>query len=68
MKQDKGYYLELDELPTPVAFSNEEMIQNILAFSEENYRKKREVFMKKMDYYDDGHASEAVVDYMLHRS
>ena len=68
MKQDKGYYLELDELPTPVAFSNEEMIRNILAFSEENYRKKREVFMKKMDYYDDGHASEAVVDYLLHRS
>lgn len=65
MKQDKGYYLELDELPTPVAFSNDQMIENILNFSMEEYEQKRESFMKKMDYYDDGHASEAVVRYIL---
>lgn len=67
MKKDKGYYLELDELPTPAAFSNEEMIQNILDFSGETYERKRETFMKKMEYYDDGHASEAVVDYIAGR-
>jgi len=68
MKHDKGYYLKLDELPTPVAFGNEEMIQNILNFDMEIYQKKREDFMKKMEYYDDGHASEAVVDYIVKRS
>lgn len=67
MKRDKGYYLELSELPTPAAFSNEEMIQNILDFSQEEYMKKRETFMKMMNYYDDGHASEAVVDYIKDR-
>lgn len=64
MKQDKGYYLELSELPSPAAFSNEEMIQNILDFSPEEYEKKRILFMEKMQYYDDGHASEAVVEYI----
>ena len=67
MKRDKGYYLELSDLPCPTAFSNEQMIRNILEFSEEDYQKKRAQFMVKMQYYDDGHASEAVVDYILER-
>ena len=29
------------------------------------YEEKRKTFMAKMDYYDDGHASEAVVNYIL---
>lgn len=68
MKRDKGYYLDLEELPVPKAFTNEEMIQNILQFSYETYEEKRVPFMKKMQYYDDGHASEAVVDYILSRN
>ena len=68
MKRDKGYYLELEDLPVPKAFSNEEMIRNILEYSEERWKEKRDSFMEMMDYYDDGHASEAVVDYMMERS
>lgn len=68
MKRDKGYYLELDELPVPKAFSNGEMIRNILAYSPEFWEEKREIFMEMMDYCDDGHASEAVVDYIAERS
>lgn len=68
MKQDKGYYLELTDLPTPIAFSNEEMIANILNFDMEKYQRDRERFMEMMEYYDDGHASEAVVDYILKRT
>ena len=51
--------------PTPIAFNNAQMLKNILDYSEEEYEQKREVFMQKMQYYDDGHASEAVVDYIL---
>ena len=65
MKQDRGFYLDLEEIPVPAAFSNEEMIQNILNFSEEEYERRRAPFMKRMDYYDDGHASDAVVDYIM---
>ncbi len=68
MGKDKGYYFELDELPVPKAFSNAEMIQNILNYSPGEWQKKREIFMNKMNYYDDGHASEATVDYILKRS
>lgn len=65
MKHDRGFYLELDEIPVPAAFSNEEMIQNIREFSWEEYECRRAPFMERMDYYDDGHASDAVVDYIL---
>lgn len=68
MKRDKGYYLDLDELPVPWAFTNQQMIQNILDFSYETYQKKRVPFMEMMQYYDDGHASEAVVQYILSKS
>ena len=58
-------YMELSELPSPIAFNNGQMLKNILDFSWEEYEEKRKTFMKKMDYYDDGHAAEAVVDYIL---
>ena len=44
------------------------MIRNILEYSPEFWKEKREIFMEMMDYYDDGHASEAVVDYIVERS
>lgn len=67
MKHDKGYYLEPDDLPVPTAFSNDALIQNILNHSEETYQKKREAYMSSMDYYDDGSASNAVVEYILQK-
>lgn len=65
MKRTKDYYFQLEELPIPLAFSNEEMLRNIREFSEEKYQHDREPFMERIGYFDDGHASEAVVDYIL---
>ena len=65
MKKERGFYLDLAEIPVPAAFSNEEMIKNILEFSEEEYERRRAPFMKRMQYFDDGHASDAVVDYIV---
>jgi CDP-glycerol glycerophosphotransferase len=67
MKRTKNYYFQLEELPTPLAFSNEEMIRNILEFSEKTYEKEREPFLKQIGYADDGHASEAVVAYIMNK-
>lgn len=68
MKRTKDYYFKLEELPIPLAFSNEEMLRNILTFSEEKYQQERSPFMERIGYFDDGHASEAVVDYILETS
>lgn len=65
MKKTKDFYFSLEELPIPLAFSNEEMLRNILTFSEEKYQKDREPFIEQIGYFDNGHASEAVVDYIL---
>lgn len=65
MGRERGFYLELEEIPAPVAFDNEQMLKNIREFNAEEYERQRVPFMKKMDYHDDGHASEAVVAYIL---
>ena len=65
MKRTKDYYFQLEELPIPLAFSNDEMIQNILDFSPEAYEQARKPFVERIGYFDDGHASEAIVDYIL---
>lgn len=65
MKRTKDYYFRLEELPIPLAFSNEEMLHNIRTFSEEKYMKDRAPFMEQIGYFDDGHASEAIVEYIL---
>ena len=64
MKRTKDYYFQLEELPIPLAFSNSEMIRNILEFSDEKYQDARRPFMERLGYYDDGHAAEAVVEYI----
>lgn len=67
MKRTKDYYFQLEELPIPLAFSNEEMISNILSFSQEAYQQARKPFLERLGYYDDGHASQALVDYIKNR-
>lgn len=67
-KLERGYYYELTELPLPLAFSNEELMQNIEAFDEKIYQHKCKAFCDWMQFFDNGHASEAVVDVILDHS
>ena len=67
MKHDRGFYIDIDELPCPAAFTNEELVKCILEFSEEEYERRRKPFMEKMGFFDDGHASEAVADYIMEK-
>ena len=43
------------------------MISNILSFSQEAYQQARKPFLERLGYYDDGHASQALVDYIKNR-
>lgn len=53
------------ELSFPRAESNEQLSQAILNFDEERYSKDVAALNAKFASFDDGHASEAVVEYVL---
>lgn len=60
---DRGdLFFDMYKLPFPLALNNEELIENIKQFDGEKYRKKTELFMKEVGIFEDGKASERVVD------
>jgi len=65
IKKIKNYYFTLEELPFSLAFNNDELISHIENFDEEEYRHRCDEYVKEIQFFDDGHASEAAVDAML---
>lgn len=60
---DRGDLMfDMYKLPFPVALDNEELMENIIQFDEEKYREKTDAFMKDVGIFEDGRASERVVD------
>lgn len=60
---DRGdLFFDMHQLPFPVALNNDELMENILRFDEETYRKGLALFMEKTGVFEDGSASERVVE------
>lgn len=65
--EDRGKLMfQLKEIPFPVAQDNDELINNILDFNENQYSEKAKKFIKDIGIIEDGHASERVVDLIIH--
>lgn len=67
MKRTKDYYFDLKDLPFTLALTNEELMEQIETFDEEDYRRKCKDFCHMLGFYDDGHASEAVADIIMEK-
>ncbi len=65
IRQVKDYYFTLEELPFSLAQNNDELIHNIETFDEEAYRQRCEEYARRIQFFDNGHASQAAVDAML---
>lgn len=59
----RDFYISLDELPGPIAKTQEELENNLKNIDSIfiDYKKKYEKFNKKYNYLDDGNASERVI-------
>lgn len=66
-KKDRNFYFEIDKLPFSVAQNNEELVKNILEFSQEEYEKRLIEFYNKVGMIMDGNASERCAEYILHK-
>lgn len=58
----RGFYAPVDQWPYPQGRTSEELCNRIRAFDDDNYRINLESFFAKYGCYDDGHATERVVD------
>lgn len=64
LKRTKDYYFSLEELPFSLAFSNEELMEHIRTFDPAAYEKKCDAYLERIQYFDTGHAAEAVVEFV----
>lgn len=67
-EKERGFLIDLKETPFPIAQNNDELEKNILDFNYEDYSKKVSDFKKEIGSYEDGHASERVVKWILKKN
>lgn len=60
---DRGALMfDLEELPFPATFDNAGLMENILCFDAEGYKKRVAEFIKQTGILEDGHATQRIVD------
>ena len=65
---DRGdLFFDMYKLPFPVALNNEELVENIRRFDEAKYGKELSQFMDEVGMFEDGKASERVVELIERR-
>lgn len=67
-EKERGFLIDLNETPFSIAKNNEELEKNILNFQYEDYSEKVLDFKKKIETYEDGNASERVVEWILEKN
>ncbi len=61
----RGLYFPLSETPFPVCTAEAEIAEAIRTFDADVYEEKRQDFLRARGCYEDGHAAERTVDWML---
>ena len=62
VQSDRKLYFDIDQLPFPKCLDNEELIQNIVSFNNEEYLRRIQYFLKKVGSFEDGHSSKRIVN------
>ena len=65
IKNERGSYIPLSDLPYDFADSFESLISNINNYNEESTQKKVETFQNKIGNMEDGHASERICNLIV---
>jgi len=65
LKNERQLLIDYNDLPFPVAKSNNELLNNIRSFSKNDYLKKLEEFLNSYGVNEDGHASERAAKFIL---
>jgi CDP-glycerol glycerophosphotransferase len=60
--KERNFYIKFEELPFPLAKTNDELLHNIAHFNNALYKTELEKFKNRIGIIDDGNASKRVVD------
>lgn len=63
--RERDLLIDYNMLPFPIAESNEELIQKIIAFEMENYQEDIRTFLESYGVCEDGHASERAAEFII---
>ena len=66
-RQGRGFYFPLDELPFPLARSNEELKELLEKFDETAQQARWSAFAEEYGFCEDGHAAERCAQWILAR-
>lgn len=64
-KQDRNFYFDLEQLPFPLATTNEDLLKQIDCFSKSEYETSVEAFNQSLGLKETGHASEILSERIL---
>ena len=59
-----GFCYPLEETPFPVAYDVETLFANVSSFSENDYLRRVDAFLKRMECVDDGHSAERIAEWL----
>jgi CDP-glycerol glycerophosphotransferase (TagB/SpsB family) len=65
LREERGFLIDYDTLPFPIAESNEDLAEAIRKFSMEKYIQEMDAFMEKYGVHEDGHAGERAAKFIL---
>ncbi|MGM9640490.1 MAG: CDP-glycerol glycerophosphotransferase family protein [Faecousia sp.] len=66
-RQDRGFYFPLDEVPFPLADSNEALQNAVMNFDQAAYEARWQDFARANGFREDGHASQRCAQWILDR-
>lgn len=64
-EKERGFYFEYGSLPYDIAMKEDELIQYILDYREDSYLARISEFFKLLEIYENGNATNVVVDRIL---
>ncbi|MDP1551921.1 MAG: CDP-glycerol glycerophosphotransferase family protein [Methanobacteriaceae archaeon] len=68
-KNLRGFYFDIfEEFPGPIAENTNDLVKSIKSYNPENYKEKYMEFLNKFTCFDDGHASEKIVNLILEKT
>ncbi|MCR5331279.1 MAG: CDP-glycerol glycerophosphotransferase family protein [Lachnospiraceae bacterium] len=65
LSNERGFLIDYNTLPFPVAETNEQLACNILNFNIQKYERDVKAFLDKYGVHEDGHASERAADFLV---
>lgn len=64
---DRGFYINIDELPFPKIESNKTLEQIVMSYNSREYEERVKMFMDRIGSAEDGHATEKCYGLLINR-